>query len=449
MAKRVELKARISADARAYYRTLGKVKSATMNVAKYMAAAGVGASIFSVRAAASFSRQMAELNTILGVTPRELKRLGDGAREMSMATGLAASDIADAMYQAASAGVEAADMLEFMEVSAKAAVGGVTTMTIAVDGITSVLNAYGLEVDQASRVSDLFFTAVKRGKTTIPELAENIGMVAPAAAQAGIGVEELMAAYGTLTKQGVKTTVATTQIRSTMMMLLSPTGDLEKALKKLEKQQGVTSWKTLGLNKTLDLLTQQAGGTAEGTAELFTNARALSGVLGMTGSQADMAAESLDMMHRSAGAAGKAFNTMLSDDSVQFSRIMANFMDKALVLGQELLPVVADLTNEFGRFIDKEENVEMLAQFAEDLADSLSAAGMAAKALIGYYNTMMGAADEVRETLGGLTPVGMMIGQAQKFIGSRGHGDPIAKETLKEMRYIRRLQQRRLPEEQR
>ena len=71
-----------------------------------------------------------------------------------------------ALYSALSAGVPKANEFEFMEVAQKAAKGGVTELEVAVDGISSVMPAYGDQVSGATEVSALMMVAVREGKTT-------------------------------------------------------------------------------------------------------------------------------------------------------------------------------------------------------------------------------------------------------------------------------------------
>ncbi len=119
-------------------------------------------------------------------------------------------DAVGGLYQALSAGIPPDNAIEFLRTSGKAAVAGVSNIETAVDGISSVLNAYSMGMQGTGKISDLFFETVRLGKTTFDELAQNIGKVAPIANSAGVGIDQLFGAYATLTKQGIKTDEATT-----------------------------------------------------------------------------------------------------------------------------------------------------------------------------------------------------------------------------------------------
>ena len=72
-------------------------------------------------------------------------------------------EVIPALYQSLSAGVPTDNVFEFMDTAHKAALGGVTDLETAVDGITSVVNAYGSDVVSAANASDVMFTAVRLG----------------------------------------------------------------------------------------------------------------------------------------------------------------------------------------------------------------------------------------------------------------------------------------------
>src|SRR5690606_11670089 len=106
-----------------------------------------------------------------------------------------------ALYQAISAGVPSENVFDFMKVASDAALGGVTDLETAVDGITSVVNAYGDEVVNAQQASDVMFTAVKLGKTNFEQLSASLFNVIPTAASLGVKFEDVAASLAALTAQ--------------------------------------------------------------------------------------------------------------------------------------------------------------------------------------------------------------------------------------------------------
>jgi hypothetical protein len=167
---------------------------------KRVAMIGVGSFAAMIKHGNAFRASMAEVKTMLGDDKTMLPELTNQVRALSAEFGLAKDTLAGGLYNALSAGVPAGNAIDFLRVASKAAVGGVTDVDTAVDGLTTVLNAYGIEASKIGQVSDIMFTVVKEGKITFEELAQNIGQVAPFAKVAGVGIEDLSAMIATLVK---------------------------------------------------------------------------------------------------------------------------------------------------------------------------------------------------------------------------------------------------------
>ena len=141
------------------------------------------AAAFSVRSIIAFQDAVAEVSTLVDTTTFDMKGLTNAALDQAAAFGNVQGQV-KAYYQIISAGASDLETATgILEAANKLAVGGVTDIATAADGLTSVLNAYGNKVAGATAVSDALFTAMKAGKTTIGELSSSLGQVAPLAAQ--------------------------------------------------------------------------------------------------------------------------------------------------------------------------------------------------------------------------------------------------------------------------
>ena len=128
-----------------------------------VAAAGIG--VAALKLAADFDKAFSEVRTLLpNVSDEAFGALQKDLRDFSNETGTVTTEAIPALYQAISAGVPRENVMDFLRVANKAAVGGVTDLETAVDAITSTVNAYGPEVLSATQASDIMFTAVRLGK---------------------------------------------------------------------------------------------------------------------------------------------------------------------------------------------------------------------------------------------------------------------------------------------
>ena len=180
-----------------------------------------------------FRTQMAQVNTMLGDGSTLIPKVTKQVRDLSAEFGVAKKTLTEGLYQALSAGVPADNVMEFMRVATEAAVGGVTDVKTSVDGLTTVLNAYGIAADKARDVSDILFTVVKDGKINYEELAENIGKVAPTAKIAGVGLRDLAAMTATLVKIE-KPERAFTALRQSMFFAAQEGKTLKQVLTEFE-----------------------------------------------------------------------------------------------------------------------------------------------------------------------------------------------------------------------
>lgn len=184
-------------------------------------------------------------------------------------------DVNKALFDSVSAGVAAGEATDFLKKAAVLAQGGVTQLGVAVDGMTSIINAYGLDQERATDVANAFFTSQKFGKTTVEELSNSIGKVAPIAASAGISFEELLASVSQLTLAGISTDEAITAMKGTITALIKPADEAEKYLRALEIPMGKAAFEGGKLGDTMHKIMTASEGNIDVMAELIPNIRAL------------------------------------------------------------------------------------------------------------------------------------------------------------------------------
>ena len=174
-------------------------------MAPIMAAAAAGLKLHS-----DFERGMAKVSTLVDTNVVSLQQLSNGIRQISDETGMSVTELAEAEYQAISASVDTAHVTDFVRTAANAAKAGFTDTTTAIDGLTTVLNSYGLSAENAGKITDQMLMTQNLGKTTFGDLAQGIGSVATAASLAKVSTDDLFASMAILTKNGVQTSEAFT-----------------------------------------------------------------------------------------------------------------------------------------------------------------------------------------------------------------------------------------------
>ena len=279
------------------------VKSASSKMAELVTS--------SVDIGASFETALAKVGTIADTSKVSVGDLNKQILDTSGSMGVAAADIAEAAYQAISAGQDTANAVAFAGQASKLAAAGFTSSSSAVDILTTALNAYGLSADQATHVSDVLLTTQNLGKTSVDELSSSMGKVIPLAAAYGVTVENLSSGLAVMTANGIATAEATTYTKS----MLNELGDAGSTVGKiLQKQTGksfaqlTTEGKSLG--DVLQILYQSVGGSSTAFAGLWSSVEAGTGALSLASGGAEHFNDVLSQMQNSAGATETAYETM-------------------------------------------------------------------------------------------------------------------------------------------
>lgn len=301
-----------------------------------------------------FERTWANVTTMINDADVNIDKFRKRLVQMSPILG-STIDLGKGLYQVLSASItpaeDGATAIKFLGVAAKAAQAGLTDTFTAVDALTTVINAYRMPVEDATKVSDIMFKTVMRGKLVYEGLASTLGTVVPIAAQVGIKFEEVAAAIATLTRQGIAVNTTTVQLRQIMVSVLKPTAEAEKAAKRLGVSFDAATLKSMGLAKFLEYVTKAVKGDAEAMTEFFGNVRALTGVFGLAGKAAVAFGKDLEFMKEDIAATEIAFRKQMAS---------ADFWMKTLknVFEKLRLAIYDGLTEPFKEGIKDSKNME-------------------------------------------------------------------------------------------
>lgn len=305
-------------------------------------AASIAFGTMAVRAAADFDKGMREVNTLINFSNADLNLLGGEVRELSKEFGINAVDATKALYSAISAGQEPAEAIKFLGVAAKTSIGGITDLETAVDGLTSIVNAYGMESSETQDVADIMFTTMRRGKTTIGELSDFFFQAAPVSSALGVTFKELSAAITTLTLSGTPTRVAMTQIRSAMVSLAKPTKEMEGLFEAVGYESGLAAMRSDGLVGALNKLQDESGATEVEFIKAVGSIESLAAVMGLTGKNTGAFLESMEAMENAAGEVDRAYATMADSTSQSFAIMTASMQDAKIEIGENLAPALEE-----------------------------------------------------------------------------------------------------------
>lgn len=333
---------------------------------KVVAAAGIGKMLQSAfTGGTAFESAMAKVGTIADTAKVPLKSLSSQVLQVSGDMHIGANEIAEAAYQAISAGQDTGNAVAFAGQASMLATAGFTSTTSAVDILTTALNAYGKGADEAGHVSDVLLTTQNLGKTSVDELAGSMGRVIPLAAAYNVSLENLSSGLAIMTANGISTAEASTYTKS----MLNELGDTGSSVGKILKQQTGKSFSELNadgksLGDVLQVLYDSVGGNATKFAGLWSSVEAGTGALSLASSGADKFNGVLQQMQADSGATQTAYDTMTNTMAYKLDGVKTNAQN----LGTALFDAVS------GRL---GEGVALAGGYLQTLSESVQQNGIA------------------------------------------------------------------------
>ena len=218
--------------------------------------------------------EMVTVRKVTGFTAEQMEKLRDRAYETASAYGEAADEYLNSVAAFARAGYgEQADALA--ELTTKTKLVGDTNAETAQQFLLSVDAAYQYKgnIEALTKVLDGANEIDNKYATSIEKLAEGLGTVAPVAAQAHVGIDELTAAIGTIT--AVTQRSGSEAARAFRALVLNIVGDT-----KTEIDEGVT-WTTgeiAGLKDVIREYAPAAYEAAKATGEVIDPMEAIGGL---------------------------------------------------------------------------------------------------------------------------------------------------------------------------
>lgn len=321
-----------------------------------LASAGIAATLNEIKngffdcseAAAQFETSTAMVATIADTSQKSLSSISKEVRSYSNETGEAASDMAEATYQAISASINTADAAAFAGTATKLAVGGFTSATTAVDVLTTAINAYGLAASDATQLSDYLITTQNLGKTSVDQLAQSVGKVIPLASAYNVQMDNLSSAYAVLTANGIATAESGTYLKS-MLNELGDTGSgvSEVLLNSTGKTFAQLMEQGYSLGDVMAMLGNAVDGDSTAFNALWNSTEAGIGALSLFNAGADKYNSVLESMRTSAGATEKAYSTMADTTDKSKQRMENAFNNLKISVGDVLNPALTQVYEGF------------------------------------------------------------------------------------------------------
>ena len=295
----------------------GALKELVKGVAVVGSAMSAGAAA-AVAAGSAYETAFAKTATIMDTSVVSAQAMSAAIIDLSNDTGTAAKELSNSVYDAISATGDTAHAVSLVADASKLATAGFAEQGDALGVLTTIMNAYGMEADQAQTISDSLIQTQNLGVTTVGQLSKSMGKAIATASAYSIDLYNLESAYVSLTKAGISTEESTTYLSS----MFNELGDSGSQVAKIIQEKTGKSFGQLmkdgaSLGDVLDILLVSVNGDKEALANLWGSAEAGKASMAIAGQGVDTFNSNLENLRNSAGTTEKAYETMTQTLSFQ------------------------------------------------------------------------------------------------------------------------------------
>jgi TP901 family phage tail tape measure protein len=354
---------------------LADVANGILAIDTAAAGAAVAITAFAINSADDFERAFREIATLVDQPIEGLQGFREAILDYASTSTQSLEQVTTATYNAISMGVDYTKSLDAVAIAEKLAVAGKAELNETLVGLVGTLNAYGAGMDQAGDYADVFFSTVKAGKTTIPELNASLANVAVAANGLGIPFATVGAAMATLTSSGLSTGEAATKLTALFGELRKPTDQVAQAAKDVNMAWGESAVRSRTFEGVMVDLKNATGGNATEMGKLFGSQEAFTAAQILSTINAQKFADSLELMKARSGSVEVAFEKMkdTTDTLAQAIKVAAvNFGTPLLESFNGVEDALAKLFKAFSE-AGKSDAFKPLQEVVKKVLDELAA----------------------------------------------------------------------------
>ena len=381
----------------------GGLNKAAKTFAPFSAAAAA-VLVPATKGALDYQDSVAKVTTLLDMSKTSVGDLQDMFLGLSNATGLSASSVAEAGYQALSASVDYEHLGSFLETATSLAKVGFTDTATATDVLTTAINAYGMQSSDANDIAQKLVQTQNLGKTTVSELASSMGRVIPIASSSNVSLDNLTTAYALLTKNGISTAQSTTYMAA-MLNELSDSGTdvgstLEDRTGKSFQELMADGW---SLSDVLGLLKQAADDSGKGFNELWGQSTAGAAAMTLLNAGSEEWNSTMEVMQGNTDVLGEGLEK-LHTPAQMMREALNQLKNSGIELGMSLIEVLAPMIEQAATAISN------LTSWFNGLDDGTKRTIITVLALVAAATPVIGVISGIVSAIGFLfSPIGLIV----------------------------------------
>lgn len=303
----------------------------------------VGLGVVATKAAGDFDAAFVQMQTLAGVSADEVDGLKQSVLDLAGETGKAPQELADALFFLQSSGLDAAQAMDALEISAQASAAGLGDTVTLADAASSVMLAYADSNMTAAEAMDVLIATAKAGKAEPTAIAGQLSKLIPIAAALDISFQDVGGALAALSTKAFSAEQGATGLAAVMSKLQKPSQQAQEQLDAVglsgDRLKELLAEK--GLLGTLTTLKERLGDN--GFVRFLEDQEAIRAGVALTTGDMEKMEDIFGQVADSAGATDKAFATWADSMGADNARAFADFQVALIELGDAIAPLAADL----------------------------------------------------------------------------------------------------------
>ncbi|MCL2093821.1 MAG: phage tail tape measure protein [Treponema sp.] len=328
-------------------------RAALAAAAAVTAWAGLG-----VKNALTLADTMAKIGHAANITGPPLEQLQKDLTNVANSAGLAVNELAEIANTSILSGIAAESAAEFSSIVARTARITDASSDQIVDGLTTVLNAYGMSGDEAARISGMMINANRFGKTSFQDMATGMRNVIPAAAALGVSTEDVFASITTLTAQGLTTRDAMRTMGDSFSAIKRPSREAAALAQRLGIDFSEAALRSKGFAGFMEDIRQRTGGNTQLLETLFGSERTARSMSILTTTGAEAFSEALGIMSNSLETVDTEFARITNTPAERWRMAVNKIQNAGVSLGATILPVVERVIGKVTEIADRLTQVD-------------------------------------------------------------------------------------------
>ena len=293
----------------------------------------------SATAAYEFNKITTKMITQIGLSRSEVRGMEKDLIRLSTAYGVAANDVAQAMWTIQSGNLRGKKAMEALEAATKLASIGMGDVNSNAQTLTSTLNAYSKSGLTAARAANIIADTVKYGQVPAEDMSEVMGDLVDLSSALDIEFSQLGGTIAALSQTTTNSSKITTQFKNIMTQIIKPSAEAEASMEDLHYSFGQLraliekGGLLAGLMKIKELMGDNAKVIA---GELFPNVRGLTGILSALGDGWEKNAEIIDEVGKNTNSLNEAVKELNMSYSKQVDLLKNDWNNAFLNVGKAM-----------------------------------------------------------------------------------------------------------------